>query len=181
MGAGWPIPWGDAACARAGTVHLGGALDEIARSERQTWSGGHPDRPFVLLSQPTLFDPSRAPHDRHIAWAYCHVPHGSTADASEAIEAQLERVAPGFRARVLARHVMTAAAHEVYNPNFVGGDITGGSPDLRQLFFRPTRGADPYHAGPGLYLGSSSTPPGGGVHGMSGHLAARSALRRELR
>ncbi len=173
-----PIPWRADACRRAGTVHLGGRAEEIAASNRAAWEGRLPERPFVLLAQPTLFDPSRAPAGRHIAWAYCHVPNGSTADLSEAIEAQVERFAPGFRDVILARASRSAAASEHYDPNLVGGDINGGIADLRQLLFRPAVRADPY-ATPvhGLFLCSASTPPGGGAHGMCGHNAALSVLR----
>ncbi len=173
-----PIPWTAKACARAGTVHLGGTMEAIARAEDQVWRGQEPERPFVLLAQPTLFDGTRAPEGRHVAWAYCHVPHGSTADLSRAIEAQIERFAPGFRDLVLARHTRTAVAMEEHNPNLVGGDITGGVHDLAQLFARPVLRPTPY-ATParGLYLCSASTPPGGGVHGMCGYHAAMAALR----
>ncbi|GIV84280.1 MAG: FAD-dependent oxidoreductase [Candidatus Roseilinea sp.] len=174
-----PIPWKAPECARAATVHLGGALDEIAEGERAVMRGRHPERPFVLLAQHTLFDPSRAPAGGHTCWAYCHVPHGSTVDMTERIEAQIERFAPGFRERILARHVMNPAAMERYNANYIGGDINGGAQDLRQLYTRPTLHQPPY-ATPvaGLYLCSSSTPPGGGVHGMCGYHAARLALKR---
>jgi phytoene dehydrogenase-like protein len=192
-----PIPWRAAACRRAATVHLGGDLAEVAASERTVWRGGHPERPFVLLTQPSLFDPSRAPQGHHTAWAYCHVPNGSTVDMAARIEAQVERFAPGFRDIVLARHVTTPADLERSNANYVGGDINGGVQDLRQLFTRPLPSLDPYRivapepggragappAGgrPGIYLCSSSTPPGGGVHGLCGWHAARSALRAAVR
>jgi phytoene dehydrogenase-like protein len=171
-----PIPWTAEACHRAGTVHVGGTLDEIAQSERNAWEGRLSEKPFVLLAQPTLFDATRAPAGKHVAWAYCHVPHGSGADVGDAIERQIERFAPGFRARILARHVTVASAMERYNPNLVGGDIAGGATDLRQLFFRPTRTLYRTPA-KGVYLCSSSTPPGAGVHGLCGHLAACAALR----
>ena len=173
-----PIPWRAEACRQAGTVHVGGTLPEIAAGERTTWNGEIPDRPFVLLAQPTLFDPSRAPAGKHIAWAYCHVPHASTANMTDRIELQIERFAPGFRDLVLARHVMNPAAMEAYNPNYVGGDINGGVADLWQLFARPVLSFNPY-ATPvdGLYICSSSTPPGGGVHGLCGYFAARAAMR----
>ncbi|MDE0207555.1 MAG: NAD(P)/FAD-dependent oxidoreductase [Candidatus Tectomicrobia bacterium] len=176
-----PIPWRAGECRRAGTVHLGGSLDEIATAEQSTFNGRHSERPFVILAQPSLFDDTRAPAGRHTAWAYCHVPHGSTLDMSDTIERQIERFAPGFRERVLARHVMTPAALEQYNPNYVGGDISGGVQDLRQLFARPTRPLRPY-ATPDkrLYICSASTPPGGGVHGMGGYFAAQLALRQRL-
>ncbi len=175
-----PIPWRADECALAGTVHLGGTLDEIAASERAVWKGERPERPFVLLAQQSLFDSSRAPAGQHTGWAYCHVPAGSEVDMSERIEAQVERFAPGFRERILDRSMMSAAEIEAYNPNYVGGDINGGTQDLRQLFTRPVARLVPY-ATParGLYICSSSTPPGGGVHGMCGYFAARAALRRE--
>ncbi len=174
-----PIPWKAPECARAGTVHLGGTLEEIAEGERAVWQGVHHDRPFVLVAQQSLFDPSRAPVGKHTVWAYCHVPHGSTRDVSESITAQIERFAPGFRARILAKHVFTAAELETYNANYVGGDINGGVQDLWQLFTRPVFRLIPY-ATPTreLYLCSSSTPPGGGVHGLCGYFAAQAALHR---
>jgi len=177
-----PIPWTAADATRAGTVHLGGTVDEVAAAEAIVAAGHHPERPFVILAQQTRFDPGRAPAGKHTAWAYCHVPNGSTVDMTDAIEAQVERFAPGFRDRIIARSLMTAAQMAEYDENYVGGDINGGIQDLRQLVFRPIPRLDPY-ATParGLYLCSSSTPPGGGVHGMCGHLAARSALRREFR
>jgi phytoene dehydrogenase-like protein len=174
-----PIPWKAAACARAGTVHLGGTLPEVAESESAVWRGEHAERPFVLLAQQSLFDPTRAPPGKHTAWAYCHVPNGSTFDMSARIEDQVERFAPGFRDRVLARSVLTPADFERRNANCVGGDVTGGVQDFRQLFTRPVARLVPY-ATPvkGLYLCSASTPPGGGVHGMCGLFAARAALRQ---
>jgi phytoene dehydrogenase-like protein len=173
-----PIPWSAPEVFRGGTVHLGGTLDEIAASEEAAVRGRHSDRPYVLLVQPTLFDPTRAPEGKHTAWAYCHVPHGSTRDMTEAIESQVERFAPGFRDLILGRSVMDSAEVERRNPNYVGGDINGGVQDLRQLFTRPVPRLDPYSTPlRGLYLCSSSTPPGGGVHGMCGYYAARSALR----
>jgi phytoene dehydrogenase-like protein len=177
-----PVPWQADGPRRAATVHLGGTLDEIADGEAEVAAGRHPDRPFVLLVQQTPFDPSRAPAGRHTAWAYCHVPNGSTVDMTDRIEEQVERYAPGFRDLILARSVRGPAALEAYDENYVGGDINGGFQDWRQLIFRPVPRLDPYGTGGrGIYLCSSSTPPGGGVHGMSGYLAARSALRRELR
>ncbi len=174
-----PIPWRAAACRQAATVHVGGTLDEIATSERAPWQGKHAARPFVLLVQHTLFDPTRAPPGQHTAWAYCHVPHGSSRDVTTEIEAQIERFAPGFRDCILARRTMNCAAMEAYNPNYIGGDIIGGAQDLWQTFTRPTFSLRPYEtSAPGLYLCSSSTPPGGGVHGMAGYHAARVALRR---
>jgi phytoene dehydrogenase-like protein len=172
-----PIPWSAAGCRRAGTVHLGGSLDEIAASEQEAWNGRASDRPFVLLSQPTVVDPSRAPAGQHIAWAYCHVPSRSTVDMLDRIERQIERFAPGFRDCVLARSVRKPADIEADNPNFVGGDIAAGVTDLRQFFTRPTwrNYETPIR---GLYLCSASTPPGVGVHGMCGYYAARLALTR---
>jgi phytoene dehydrogenase-like protein len=174
-----PIPWRAAECARAGTVHLGGALDDVAQSERAAWSGAIAERPFVLLVQPTLFDPSRAPAGRHIAWGYCHVPHGSTADMLPRIEQQVERFAPGFRDRVLARAVARPADLERRNANFVGGDIASGVNDLRQLIERSIwlRYATPLR---GVYLCSAATPPGVSVHGMCGVFAARRALAETM-
>jgi phytoene dehydrogenase-like protein len=173
-----PIPWAAPDCARAATVHLGGTLDEIAASERDPARGRAPVRPFVLLVQPTLFDDSRAPAGKHTAWAYCHVPNGSTEDMTERIESQVERFAPGFRNLILARHALGPADFERRNANIVGGDINGGLMNLRQLVFRPVRKAVPYRTPlKGLYLCSSSTPPGGGVHGMCGYSAALVALR----
>jgi phytoene dehydrogenase-like protein len=173
-----PIPWTSESVARAGTVHLGGTFDEIAAAERAPWEGRHADRPFVLLVQASLFDPTRAPPGRHTAWAYCHVPHGSTLDVTDRVEAQVERFAPGFRDLILARSVMNTSDLERHNPNLVGGDITGGAQTVRQVFARPVFSLAPYRTpAPGLYLCSSSTPPGGGVHGMCGYHAARTALR----
>ena len=178
---GGPIPWQASECGRAGTVHLGGTAEEIRAGEALVDRGGHPDRPFVLLAQPTLFDPDRAPAGKHVVWAYCHVPNGSTVDMTEAIERQVERFAPGFRDLILARHVMGPAALEAHNANLIGGHINGGLQDLRQTFARPALRRDPYSTPlRGLYVCSSSTPPGGGVHGMCGYHAARSALRGTL-
>ena len=174
-----PIPWTAPEAARAGTVHLGGTLDEIAASEDAAVRGRHHERPFVLLVQPSLFDPTRAPAGKHTAWAYCHVPNGSAKDMTDAIEAQVERFAPGFRDLVAARSAMDSAEVERRNPNYVGGDINGGVQDLRQLFTRPVARPVPYSTpAPGLFICSSSTPPGGGVHGMCGYWAARAALRQ---
>jgi phytoene dehydrogenase-like protein len=175
-----PIPWRHRELSGAGTVHLGGTVDELEAAMRTVHSGRVADRPFVLLVQATVADPSRAPEGRHTAWAYAHVPNGSDADVSELIEAQIERFAPGFREVILGRAVRSAPELEAYNANYVGGDINGGLQDLRQLVARPMLRWDPYATPvPGLYLCSTSTPPGGGVHGMSGYLAAQSALRRE--
>ncbi len=173
-----PIPWRAAEAARAGTVHVGGTLDEIAASEEAVTRGEHSARPFVLLVQPSLFDPTRAPSGKHTAWAYCHVPSGSSRDMTDAIEAQVERFAPGFKDLIVARSAMDPAEVERRNPNYVGGDINGGVQDLRQLFTRPVARPVPYSTPvEGLYICSSSTPPGGGVHGMCGFFAARAALR----
>jgi phytoene dehydrogenase-like protein len=176
-----PIPWTADGVKRGSTVHLGGTLDEIAQSEWEVAHGRHPDRPFVLLAQYHPWDPSRAPAGKTTAWAYCHVPNGSDVDMTERIEAQVERFAPGFRDQILARSTHSPAQIEAHDANYIGGDINAGISDIRQLLIRPVPSLDPYHAGPGLYLCSSSTPPGGGVHGMSGYHAARSALRHELR
>jgi phytoene dehydrogenase-like protein len=173
-----PIPWTAPVCRRAGTVHVGGTFDEIAAGEAATWRGRHPERPFVLVAQQSLGDPSRAPDGRHTGWAYCHVPHGSSRDMTAAIEGQIERFAPGFRDVILARHTLTAVELERRNANMVGGDIGGGANTLLQFLARPVPRLDPYGTpNPRLYLCSSSTPPGGGVHGMCGSNAARSALR----
>jgi phytoene dehydrogenase-like protein len=174
-----PIPWRATEVAEAGTVHLGGTLDEIADSERAAWEGRHAERPFVLLAQQSLFDEARGPKGKHTAWAYCHVPNGSTFDMLERVEAQIERFAPGFRDRVLARAARNTRDLERENANLVGGDIAGGANTLPQLLARPAPRRIPYSTPvPWLYLCSSSTPPGAGVHGMCGHLAARAALRR---
>jgi phytoene dehydrogenase-like protein len=173
-----PVPWRDPRCAQAGTIHLGGTLAEIAAGEQSVWQGRHPARPFVLVAQPSRFDATRAPAGKHTLWAYCHVPNGSTLDVSAAIDAQIERFAPGFRDSMLARCVYTAADLARHNPNYIGGDINGGVQDWRQLWTRPAPRWNPYTTPlPGLYLCSSSTPPGGGVHGMCGYHAARTALR----
>jgi phytoene dehydrogenase-like protein len=175
-----PIPWTATECRQAGTIHLGGSLAEICESERGAWQGKTSDRPFVLLAQPSLFDSSRAPADSHTAWAYCHVPNGYTEDMTEHVEAQIERFAPGFRDCILARSVLTPRDFERHNPNLVGGDIAGGASMLSQLFLRPT--ASLYRTPlEGIYLCSSSTPPGAGVHGMCGYFAAEAALHRKGR
>jgi len=173
-----PVPWEAEECRRAGTVHLGGTLDEVSAGESVVGRGEHPERPFILLAQQSLFDPTRAPEGKHTVWAYCHVPNGSTFDMTERIEAQIERFASGFRDLILAKSVAGTADLERWNPNLVGGDINGGYMDLRQLFTRPMPRLNPYSTpADGLYICSSSTPPGGGVHGMCGYLAARVALR----
>ena len=174
------IPWKAADCHRAGTIHLGATLEEISASESAVWRSVNPDRPLVLLAQQSLFDESRAPGGQHTAWAYCHVPHGSSSDVSEQITAQIERFAPGFRDIVLAKHVYTAPQMQAYNPNYVGGDINGGVQDWKQLFTRPVPRWSPYTTPvKGLYICSSSTPPGGGVHGMCGYHAAKRVLREK--
>ena len=176
-----PIPWRAAECAGAATVHLGGTLEEIARHEAEIWRGLNGDRPFVLLAQQSLFDPTRAPAGKHTAWAYCHVPNGSSDDMTERIEQQIERFAPGFRDRILARHTLNAAQLESYNGNLVGGDVGGGAYTLLQTVARPFPKLNPYSTpNPRLFLGSSSTPPGGGVHGLCGYFAARAALKTRL-
>jgi phytoene dehydrogenase-like protein len=172
------IPFAAEACRHAGTVHIGNTFEEIKASEAAAASGRHADQPFVLLAQQSLFDPSRAPEGKHTAWAYCHVPHGSSMDRTDSIEKQIERFAPGFRERILSRHTFNTTQLENYNFNYIGGDINGGSIDLGQLFTRPALRRSPYRTSlKGLYICSSSTPPGGGVHGMCGYHAARRALK----
>jgi len=172
-----PIPWAAPDCSRAGTVHVGGTVEEVAASEHDVARGRLAERPFVLVAQQSLFDPSRAPEGRHAAWGYCHVPNGSTVDMTARIEAQIERFAPGFRDRILARHVMGATEFEAHDANYVGGDISSGQVDLAQLVTRPVVSRAPWRTPvPGLYLCSSATPPGPGVHGMGGWHAARTAL-----
>lgn len=173
-----PIPFTAPECRQAGTVHLGNTFKEIASAEQFAASGGHPQRPFVLLAQQSLFDDSRAPAGKHTAWAYCHVPNGSTVDMTNIIEEQVERFAPGFRKTILARHTYNTIELQRYNPNYIGGDINGGIIDLGQLYTRPVMRLSPYKtSAKGLYICSSSTPPGGGVHGMCGYHAARQALK----
>jgi phytoene dehydrogenase-like protein len=173
-----PVPWLAQECLAAGTVHLGGTLPEIAAAERTVWQGQHPEKPFVLVAQQSLFDSSRAPAGKHTLWAYCHVPNGSTVDMTGAIENQIERFAPGFRDLILARNTLNPALLEAYNHNYIGGDINGGVQDWRQLFTRPTFRLVPYSTpNKRIYLCSASTPPGGGVHGMCGYFAAQAALR----
>ncbi len=171
-----PIPWIADACRRAGTVHLGGTLENIEQSEKTVWEGGHPERPFVILAQPTVFDSQRAPRGKHVAWAYCHVPNGSEFDMSGRIERQIEQFAPGFRDRIIMRVSSPPKALESRNGNLIGGEINGGMQTLGQLFWRPTRNL---YTTPlaGLFLCSSATPPGPGVHGMCGYFAAQRALR----
>ncbi|MDQ3966363.1 MAG: NAD(P)/FAD-dependent oxidoreductase [Actinomycetota bacterium] len=177
-----PIPWRAEECRQAATVHLGATLDEISFGEAAAWRGEHPEKPFVLLAQQSLFDETRAPEGKHTVWTYCHLPNGSTFDMTERIEAQIERFAPGFKGRILARSTMSPADFERTNANLVGGDIYGGIQDFRQLFARPAVRLTPYSTpAKGLYICSSSTPPGGGVHGMCGYFAARAALAATLR
>ncbi len=177
-----PIPWLADGVRRAGTVHLGGTFEEIAASEADAVAGRVSERPYVLLTQPTVVDPTRAPEGKHVGWAYCHVPSGSTVDMTQRIEAQVERFAPGFRDLVVGRATMTPVQVEAYDENYVGGDINGGVQDLRQLFTRPMARPVPYSTpDPRVWLCSSSTPPGGGVHGMSGYHAARALLRSRRR
>jgi phytoene dehydrogenase-like protein len=177
-----PVPWSADACRRTVTVHVGGSFEEVARSEAAVRAGRHPDRPFVLLAQPSVLDTTRAPEGQQTLWAYCHVPNGSDVDMCERMEQQIERFAPGFRDRVLARAVRTAAEAEAHNPNLLGGDVNGGAATLRQTMFRPVARWNPYRTPlDGVYLCSASTPPGGGVHGMCGVWGARAALRERFR
>jgi phytoene dehydrogenase-like protein len=172
------IPFTAKDCQKAGTIHLGNSFEEIAAGEAEIWKGRHPDKPYVLLAQQSIFDASRSPAGKHTAWAYCHVPFGSTKDMSTIIENQVERFAPGFKERILARHTMNTAQMEAYNPNYIGGDINGGVIDVRQLYTRPALRLSPYRtSAKGIYICSSSTPPGGGVHGMCGYHAAQRALK----
>lgn len=173
-----PIPWRAQECLRAGTVHVGGSLEEITESEDLIWHGKHPERPFVMVGQQSLFDSTRAPQGKHTVWAYCHTPNGSTVNMAEVIENQIERFAPGFRDRIVGRSTRSPQELEEYNPNYVGGDINGGVQDLGQLFTRPTLSLTPYSTPiRSVYLCSSATPPGGGVHGMCGYFAAKTALK----
>ena len=177
-----PVPWTAEACRGAGTVHVGGTLEEVAAAEHEVGRGGHPQRPFVLVAQQSVFDPSRAPAGAHTLWAYCHVPNGSNVDMTAAIEQQIERFAPGFRDLVRARSAMGPADVQAHNANYIGGDINGGLADLRQILLRPAARPNPYTTpNPRLFICSSSTPPGGGVHGMCGWHAARAALAGVLR
>lgn len=172
------IPFTAEECRQAGTVHLGNTIEEIAASEQLASEGGHPEKPFVLLAQQSLFDATRAPKGKHTAWAYCHVPNSSTVDMTEAIEKQVERFAPGFRERIIGRHTMNTKQMQEHNPNYIGGDINGGVIDIGQLFTRPALRYSPYRtSAKGIYICSSSTPPGGGVHGMCGYHAAKQALK----
>lgn len=172
-----PVPWKDAACSKAATLHIGGTLEEIASAEGDTWKEIAPEKPFVFFVQPSLFDSTRAPEGMHTAWGYCHVPNGCTVDMTNRIEAQVERFAPGFRQTIIARHLMSPADMEAYNPNYIGGDIVGGSQSFTDLFLRPLGRWRAYSTpAKGVYICSSSMPPGGGVHGMCGYLAAKCAL-----
>ncbi|HEV3235665.1 MAG TPA: NAD(P)/FAD-dependent oxidoreductase [Gemmataceae bacterium] len=174
-----PIPWKAPECGRAATVHLGGTLEEVADSERRAWRGEYCERPFVLLAQQTICDPTRAPSGQHTGWAYCHVPNGSPVNMTERIEAQVERFAPGFRQLILARHVMAPAEFQKHNANYIGGDIGGGAMNFSQTFTRPVARLVPYSTpNRGIYLCSASTPPGPGVHGLCGYFAAKAALKR---
>lgn len=176
-----PIPWKDPRCSQAGTLHLGGTFEEIASAELDVWRGIPPERPFVLISQPSLFDSIRAPEGFHTAWGYCHVPNGCAVDMTQRIEDQVERFAPGFRSLVLAKQTMSPSEMEAYNPNYIGGDIAGGVQSFWELFVRPLGRWSAYSTPvKGLYICSSSMPPGGGVHGMCGHLAAKEALKDVL-
>jgi phytoene dehydrogenase-like protein len=176
-----PIPWTDNHCHKAGTVHLGGTFEEVAAAEKETANGGHPEKPYVLVAQQSLGDDSRAPSGKHTGWAYCHVPNGSTKDMTEPIINQIERYAPGFRDCIIDSNAMNTQAMQSYNPNYIGGDINGGRADITQLFTRPAGLFDPYHIpNTSMYICSSSTPPGGGVHGMCGYHAAESAIRNEF-
>jgi phytoene dehydrogenase-like protein len=173
-----PIPWKDENCKKAGTVHIGGTFEEIAQAERQVFEGKHSEKPFVLLAQQSLFDQTRAPNGKHTVWAYCHVPNGSTRDMTQPIEDQIERFAPGFKDLILFRKKMNSVEMQAYNPNYVGGDINGGIQDLRQLFTRPANLFDPYRIpDTSFFICSSSSPPGGGVHGMCGYHAAQAVLK----
>jgi phytoene dehydrogenase-like protein len=174
-----PIPWRDSSLSRAGTVHLGGGFADIARSEHAVHNGSVPERPFVLLAQQSLFDPTRAPEGHHTVWVYCHVPFGSFADMREPILREIEQHAPGFRDRILATSVLTPSGIAAANPNYLGGDITGGRMDLRQLWTRPALRLNPYTTpDPDIFIGSAATPPGPGVHGIGGWLAAKAAISR---
>jgi phytoene dehydrogenase-like protein len=174
-----PIPWRAEECTRSATVHVGGTFEQIAEHEAAIWRGMTTKKPFVLVAQQSMFDDTRAPAGKHTGWAYCHVPHGSTEDMTDVIESQIERFAPGFRDRILAKHTRNAAQYEAHNPNMIGGDIAGGANNLVQFVMRPFPSLDPYATpNPRLFIGSSSTPPGGGVHGMCGYWAAQSALKR---
>jgi len=173
-----PIPWKDKECLKAGTIHIGNSYKEIISSEDMVWKNQHPEKPFVLLAQQSLFDSTRAPEEKHTAWAYCHVPNGSTFDMTERIENQIERFAPGFKDCIIDKHIMNTRDYQDYNPNIVGGDVIGGVQDIRQLYTRPALRISPYSTpAKNIYICSASTPPGGGVHGMCGYHAAKSVLK----
>jgi phytoene dehydrogenase-like protein len=173
-----PVPFTAAGCREAGTIHLGNTIEEIAANEQRTVDGQHPELPYTLFVQHSIFDKTRAPEGKHTAWGYCHVPNGSTKDMTAAIENQVERFAPGFKDLIIGRHVMNTADVEAYNPNYIGGDINGGLLDITQLYTRPAMRWSPYTTpAKGIYVCSSSTPPGGGIHGMCGYHAAKKALR----
>ncbi|MAO64613.1 MAG: FAD-dependent oxidoreductase [Balneola sp.] len=177
-----PVPWTNEHCRKAGTLHLGGTFDEISRAEQDVWDGNHSRSPYVLVSQPSLFDESRAPKGKHTLWAYCHVPNGSSLDMTDVIEDQIERFAPGFKDTIISKNTMNAPQFQSYNANYIGGDINGGAQFFKQLFGRPVLKWDPYHIpGTSMYICSSSTPPGGGVHGMCGYHSAESVLKNEFR
>ena len=174
-----PIPWTDPNCYKASTVHVGGTFEEIEASEKEIWKGHHSERPYVLIAQQSHFDDTRAPSGKHTCWAYCHVPNGSDQDMSQVIKNQIERFAPGFQDTIIEEHHMNASAFQTYNPNYVGGAVTGGAADISQLFTRPTMRIDPYSTpNSAIYICSASTPPGGGVHGMNGYYAAQSVLKK---
>jgi phytoene dehydrogenase-like protein len=176
-----PIPWKNPDCHRSATVHVGATFEEIAQSEHDMSHGIISEKPFVIVAQQSLFDPTRAPAGKHTGWAYCHVPHGSTVDMTERIEAQIERMAPGFRDVILARHTMNASDVEAHNANMIGGDIGGGANTFWQFMFRPILKFNPYTTpNERLFICSSSTPPGGGVHGMCGYWAAKTVLRKRF-
>lgn len=176
-----PVPWENEDCKKAGTLHLGGTFEEIAEAEQAVWEGKHHDKPYILLSQPSLFDDTRAPEGKHTLWAYCHVPNGSEKDMTEVIENQIERFAPGFKETIISKSTMNTKQFESYNANYLGGDINGGAQFFNQLFGRPVLKWDPYKIPENsMYICSSSTPPGGGVHGMCGYNAAQSVLKNEF-
>ncbi|MDR9416593.1 MAG: NAD(P)/FAD-dependent oxidoreductase [Gracilimonas sp.] len=176
-----PVPWSNENCKRAGTLHLGGTFEEIAASEQAIWDNKHSEKPYVLVSQPSLFDETRAPKGKHTLWAYCHVPHGSDKNMTTEIEDQIERFAPGFKDTIISKYTMNAPQFQSYNANYIGGDINGGAQYFKQLFARPVLKWNPYHIpATSMYICSSSTPPGGGVHGMCGYHAAQSVLKKEF-
>ena len=174
-----PIPWKDPRCLEASTVHIGGTFEEIAKAEKEAWKGNYSEKPYVLLAQQSQFDTTRSPEGKHTCWAYCHVPNGSQEDQSKIIENQIERFAPGFKDIILAKHSMNTKQFHQYNPNYVGGAVTGGAADISQLFTRPVARFNPYSTpNPKLFICSASTPPGGGVHGMNGYHAAKNVYKK---